>query len=118
VTEIPARRRIGVVASPGDRRDEDIRGLGRLCAGLDRVIVKEDRDLRGRAAGEVAQLIIDGLREGGMHGDSIETVLDEMEAMDRALAELGEGDLVLVLADKVGPVLAYVQRYADGNAAM
>lgn len=118
VTEIPARRRIGVVASPGDRRDEDIRGLGRLCAGLDRVIVKEDRDLRGRAAGHVAQLIIHGLREGGMHGDAIETVLDEMEALERALAELGEGDLVLVLADKVGPVLAYVQRHADGNAAM
>ncbi|HEX6040893.1 cyanophycin synthetase [Longimicrobium sp.] len=118
VTEIPARRRIGVITAPGDRRDEDIRGLGRLCASLDRVIVKEDTDTRGRAPGEVAGLVIDGLREGGMHGDCIETVLDEMEAVDHALREVGEGDLVMVLADKVPPVLAHVQRYADGAAAL
>jgi cyanophycin synthetase len=118
VREIPARRRVGVITAPGDRRDEDIRGLGRLCAGLDRVIVKEDTDTRGRPEGEVAQLVIEGLREGGMHGDSIETVLDEMEAVDRALAQAEEGDLLMVLADKVAPVLAHVQRYADGQAAM
>jgi cyanophycin synthetase len=118
VTEIPARRRIGVVTAPGDRRDEDIRGLGRLCASLDRVIVKEDTDVRGRAPGEVARLVIEGLREGGMHGDCIETVLDEMEAVDRAMNEVGEGDLVMVLADKVPAVLAHVQRHVDGAAAV
>jgi cyanophycin synthetase len=118
VTEIPARRRIGVVTAPGDRRDEDIRGLGRLCAGLDRVIVKEDTDTRGRPVGEVAQLVIEGLREGGMHGDCIDTELDEMAAVERALRMVEEGDLLMVLADKVAPVLAHVQQYADGNAAL
>jgi cyanophycin synthetase len=118
VTEIPARRRIGVITAPGDRRDEDIRGLGRLCAGLDRVIVKEDTDTRGRVTGEVAQLVIDGLREGGMQADAIDTQLDELDAVDRALAELGEGDLLMVLADKVAPVLAHVQKRADGAAAL
>ena len=116
--EIPARRRLGVITVPGDRRDEDIRGVGRLCATLDRVIVKEDADTRGRPRGEVAALVIDGLREGGMHGDGIETIHDEMEAVDRAIAELQEGDLLMVLADKVPPVLAHVQRYADGGAAL
>jgi cyanophycin synthetase len=118
VTEIPARRRIGVITAPGDRRDEDIRGLGRLCAGLDRVIVKEDNDTRGRPAGEVSALVIQGLREGGMHAEAIDTELDELAAVDRALAELGEGDLLMVLADKVPPVLAHVQRLADGTAAL
>jgi cyanophycin synthetase len=118
VREIPARRRIGVIAAPGDRRDEDIRGLGRLCASLDHVIVKEDTDTRGRPAGEVAQLVIDGLREGGMEAGEIETVLDELEAVDRALAAVQEGDLVMVLADNVPPVLAHVQQYADGSAAL
>ena len=118
VTEIPARRRVGVITAPGDRRDEDIRGLGRLCARLDRVIVKEDTDTRGRPAGEVAQLVIDGLREGGMHMDAIETELDELAAVDRALDAVEEGDLLMVLADKVAPVLAHVQRRVDGAAAM
>lgn len=118
VTEIPARRRVGVITAPGDRRDEDIRGLGRLCARLDRVIVKEDTDTRGRPAGEVARLVIEGLREGGMHVDCIETVLDEMDAVDHALREVEEGDLLMVLADKVAPVLAHVQRHVDGASAM
>jgi cyanophycin synthetase len=118
VTEIPARRRVGVITAPGDRRDEDIRGLGRLCARLDRVIVKEDTDTRGRPAGEVARLVIEGLREGGMHMDGIETELDELEAVDRALSELEEGDLLMVLADEVQSVLAHVQRHVDGATAM
>jgi cyanophycin synthetase len=118
VGELPARQRIGVITAPGDRRDEDIIGLGRLCAGLDHVIVKEDDDTRGRPRGEIASLMIEGLRQGGMHGDAIETVLNEMEAVDRALAILQPGDLLMVLADKVPPVLAHVQRYAEGNAAV
>src|SRR5690606_33647507 len=45
---LPARRRIGVVTVPGDRRDQDIRAVGRVAARLDRLIVKEDEDRRGR----------------------------------------------------------------------
>jgi cyanophycin synthetase len=118
VEEMPARRRIGIITAPGDRRDEDIRGLGRLCAGLDRVIVKEDSDTRGRPEGEISRLVIEGLREGGMPAESIEVVLDEMDAVDRALADRHDGDLVMVLADKVPQVLAHVQRVVDGAAAV
>ena len=116
VANIPARRRIGVVTAPGDRRDEDIRNVGRLSAGLDRVIVKEDADRRGRAPGEVSGLVIEGLREGGMHGDQIEVVEDELDAVSRAVAELGEGDLVVVLADDVPAVLARIRPHAAGAA--
>ncbi len=59
---LPARRRIGVLGAPGDRRDEDIRDVGRLSAGLDRIIVKEDHDRRGRPEGETPRLIVEGLR--------------------------------------------------------
>ena len=31
VAALPAERRIGVIGAPGDRRDEDLRELGRLC---------------------------------------------------------------------------------------
>ncbi|HWK88693.1 MAG TPA: Mur ligase family protein, partial [Longimicrobium sp.] len=116
VMEMPARRRIGVVTAPGDRRDEDIRALGRLSAALDRVIVKEDIDLRGRAPGEVSALVVEGLRAGGMRDEGIELIADEVQAVDRALDGVGEGDLVMVLADKVGPVLAHVQRRAAPSA--
>ncbi|MGQ0714318.1 MAG: cyanophycin synthetase [Gemmatimonadaceae bacterium] len=109
VRELPARRRIGVLAAPGDRRDEDIRAVGRLAAGLDYVIVKEDDDRRGRAAGETAQLLIDGLREGGATSDRIEIVHSELEAVDRAAAMLEPNDVAVVLADDVRAVLARVR---------
>jgi cyanophycin synthetase len=112
VRELPAARHIGVLACPGDRRDEDIEELGRLCAGLDLAIVKDDVDLRGRDAGEVPALIARGLVAGGMAADRIETVLPELDAIDRALAVTTEHDVVVVLADKVGAVLAHVQRMA------
>jgi cyanophycin synthetase len=110
VNDIPARLRVGVIGAPGDRRDDDIRELGRLCSGLDRVFVKEDKDLRGREPGESAALMIEGLREGGMADDAIEIVLDEYDAVDRALSVVDGGDLVMMLADKVEGVLKHVQR--------
>jgi cyanophycin synthetase len=112
VRELPAERRIGVVAAPGDRRDPDIRELGRLCASLDHVIVKEDSDRRGRAPGETAQLIVEGLLDGGTPRENIEVILPETAAIDRALAIASEHDVVVVLADHVSDVLAHVQRIA------
>ncbi len=86
VASLDASRRFGVITAPGDRRDEDIRELGRLAAGLDRVIVKEDNDRRGREPGEIARLVRDGLTAGGMSPDAIEVVADEMAAVDRLVA--------------------------------
>ena len=115
---LPATRRIGVIAVPGDRRDEDMRGVGRLAAGLDRVIVKEDPDRRGREDGAIARLIVEGLREGGMSDDRIEVILDEETAVDRALEEVGDGELALILADDVPGVLAQLHPHSSGSAAV
>ena len=114
---LPATRRIGVIAVPGDRRDEDIRGVGRLAARLDRVIVKEDPDRRGREDGEIARLMVEGLREGGMGDERIEVILDEAAAVDRALEEVGDGELALILADDVQAVLAQLHPHSSGPAA-
>jgi cyanophycin synthetase len=107
---LDARRRIGVLAAPGDRRDADVREVGRLCARLDRIILKEDDDRRGRAPGEVARLLEQGLVEGGLPRERIETVFAEQEAVVRALGAMQDGDLIVVLAEDVSGVLAAVRR--------
>lgn len=114
VANIPARRRIGVITAPGDRRDEDIRGVGALCGALDLAIVKEDDDLRGRQQGQIAELVAQGLREAGLRGDQIEYVATEEEAVRHAVGLLGEGDLLVVLADDVPGVLAQIRPRAGG----
>jgi len=115
VANIPARRRIGLITAPGDRRDEDIRAVGRICATLDLAVVKEDENPRGRGNLEITGLIVDGLREGGMPGERIEQIVDEMEALERGLEMLEKDDLMVVLADDVPGVLAAVQaRVGEG----
>ena len=115
---LPATGRVGVVTAPGDRRDEDIRNLGRLSASFDRVIVKEDEDRRGRAPGEIAALVVEGLREGGASDDRIEVVPSEHGAVERLMEALAPGELGVVLADDVPAVLAQVQARATGTPAV
>ena len=61
---------IGVIGIPGDRRDEDHREYGRLAGhAFDTIVVREDKNLRGRKPGESAELVLAGVskaqREGG-----------------------------------------------------
>ena len=105
VMGLDARRRIGIITSPGDRRDEDLRTLGRLAARLDRIVIKEDENGRGRPKGEIARVMREGLREGGMRDEAMEEVLDEYEAVEHVMDQLQEGDLAIVLVNDVQGVL-------------
>jgi cyanophycin synthetase len=110
VGRMEARRRIGVVTMPGDRRDEDLRELGEIVSVLDHVVVKEhDKYRRGRPAGGVARLIAEGLEAGGLPADRHEAVLPEPEAVARALQLMQPGDVVVILADDSLDVLAQVR---------
>jgi cyanophycin synthetase len=120
VSHFPARHRIGVLGAPGDRRDDDIRALGRTAAAtghLDQAIIKEDEDLRGRDPGEVAGLIAEGLRAAGLPDERIVIIPAETDAVSTAIERVGEDDLVFILADKVPKTLALVrERTADARA--
>lgn len=108
-----ARCRVGVIAAPGDRRDDDIRAVGRLCApAFDRVIVKEDEDRRGRAPGEVARLLCEGLGAGGMDCGATEVAGGEAPAVARAIELVSNGGLAVVLAEDVRAVIDQVRRAA------
>ncbi len=98
-----ANLRVAVVATPGDRRDEDMRELGRVAARyFDDLIIREDRNPRGRKRGETAQHVLEGAREAmktGARAGGVEIVLDEMEATRRALDRSRPGDLVVLCVD-------------------
>ncbi|HEU5051236.1 MAG TPA: cyanophycin synthetase [Gemmatimonadales bacterium] len=112
VGRIDAARRLGVLAAPGDRRDADVRALGRTAAGFDYVILKEDDDLRGRGEGEVIGLLREGLMEAGMPAERIEDRRYEREAVARGLELLEEHDLLVILAVDVPAVLEQLRPIA------
>jgi cyanophycin synthetase len=95
---------VGVVATAGDRREEDMRQLGRVAAQhFDVVIVREDRNPRGRKKGETAAIVVEGVREAIEQGDAragtVEIVLDEMDAARKALDRARPGDVVVLCVD-------------------
>ncbi len=103
-----ANLRVAVVATAGDRRDEDMRELGRVAARyFDDVIIREDVNTRGRERGEAAAIVLEGVRaaqtEGGRAG-SAEIITDEMTAVRRALDRSRPGDLVLLCVDYASQV--------------
>ena len=114
-------QRIGVIATAGDRRDEDIVELGKIAAThFDTIIVREDANNRGRPRGETAALVERGVREamaGGARCTSVETVLDEMEATRYALDMGHEGDVVVVCVDHANDVWKELQRRQHGGAS-
>ncbi len=97
-------RAIGVIGMPGDRRDEDMREYGSLAAGaFDEIIVREDRNLRGRSPGATATLVADGVRSAKEKGTGrtirVDKVLDELTAVKTALRRANPGDLVVMCVD-------------------
>jgi cyanophycin synthetase len=105
---------IGVIGIAGDRRDEDIIEMGRIAAGIfDRLILKEDEDLRGRAKGEAVSLLFKGVRQAGYSIRDVEVVLKEADAVDRALVRAEPGDLVVVTVDNIDAVWQQVSQAAQ-----
>jgi cyanophycin synthetase len=95
-------RRICVLAGPGDRRDEDIRDIGRIAAGrFDRYICRRDDHLRGRRPDEVPHLLREALLAHGVTAEQILVIPDEQAAIDAALHEAQPGDLLLLFADAI-----------------
>ena len=96
-------RAIGVIGIPGDRRNDDQREYGTIAAGaFDEVIVREDKNLRGRAPGESAGNVVEGVRAGraaGARALKAEKILDELTAVRTALRRAAPGDLVVCCVD-------------------
>lgn len=101
---------IGVIGVPGDRSDTLIVKAGEAAARyFDRLYIKEDRDLRGRPPGEVAELLRRGCLKGRRLSLSPKVILKEEEAFGEALRSAASGDMVVVFYEKLEPLLEVLQ---------
>ena len=106
-------RRIAVIATPGDRRDEDMREIGRVAARyFDEVIVREDENPRGQVKGTIAERVLQGVQEAmhnGARTRAAEVIVDEMTAMRTALERSRPGDLVVLCVDRTADVWHHLE---------
>ena len=95
----PARRvaRSGVIGIPGDRRDDDQREYGALAAAaFDEIIVREDKNLRGRPRRARAPTnVIEGIKAPAAAGRArtarSEKILEELAAVRAMLRRATRG---------------------------
>jgi cyanophycin synthetase len=102
---------LGVIGVPGDRNNETIEQAGRAAANsFQRIIIKEDRDRRGRRAGEVAELLRRAVKSVAPDSDC-RVVLNENEAIRLALRELRSGEVAVIFYEKIEPALAILKEF-------
>jgi cyanophycin synthetase len=91
------KKSIGVLSIPGDRRDEDIREMGRIAGGIfDELFFREDPGNRGRPRGEVMNLLEEGAIQGGAAPEAIHLISGEAAATAAALMAAGPGELLVI----------------------
>ena len=98
-------RCVAALTLPGDRRDDLLAACAQVVAdGVTRVVLYDDEDARGRRPGEVSALVeremrarrpkLAAVRAGGCR-----------DAVTQAVRLAGPGDVVLVVYEKLAPVL-------------
>lgn len=111
---IQAGRYVGVIGMPGDRSNKNIREVGEICGqAFGQIYIKEDMDLRGRKPGEVAGLLFDAVISAGMDKDCIEVIHSELKALETAILNAQQGDLIVVFYEDFEASLKLVESMKD-----
>jgi len=111
--KIDATPKIGIIAGVGDRRDEDIINLGKIAAQMfDRIIIRQDRNLRGRSENEIIDLMLQGVKSVNPSKE-VEVIPTESEAIDHAIATAPKGAFIVICSDVIPDALDQVMRIKE-----
>ncbi|MES2681595.1 MAG: cyanophycin synthetase [Bacteroidota bacterium] len=113
LSSIESPYKIGIITGTGDRRDDDIRDLGRISAEMfDHIIIRQDKFLRGRKAEDIVNLLLEGIKSVDA-GKSHEYIPKEVEALEHALSLAKPGTFITALSDVIDNAIDVVQSYLD-----
>jgi cyanophycin synthetase len=113
LSTIDSPAKVGIITGTGDRRDDDIRDLGRISAEMfDHIIIRQDKFLRGRKAEEIVNLLVEGIQEVNP-AQSYEYIPKEVEALKHAFSIARPGTFICALSDVIDNALEVVQSYLD-----
>jgi len=105
--------KIGIITGTGDRRDDDIRDLGRISAEMfDHIIIRQDKFLRGRQAEDIVRLLVEGIKEK-KPDQSYEYIPKEIEALKHAFTMAKPGTFITALSDVIDNAIDVVESYME-----
>lgn len=98
----------GIIGVPGDRENKSIMEVATIsCKYLDYIIVKEDRDLRGRDKGEVAKLLVDRILTENKN-KKYEVILKEEEALIKVINMAKKDDIIIVFFEEINNLIKII----------
>jgi len=96
---------IGIISGTGDRRNEDIRELGEISAKyFDEIIIRCDKNLRGRTAEEIIELLKQGIEKVNPNLP-VMVIPDENESLEYIYTNHKPGALYTIMCDVVAGAL-------------
>jgi len=109
ISKWQVRHVTAIIGVPGDRCDSLIGEAGRKAAEFfQRIIIREDKDLRGRKPGEVPRLLNEAITSCSSR--TCEIIFDECEALERELGAAEPGDLVIVFYEDFDALVNTLKR--------
>ncbi|MBL7913892.1 MAG: cyanophycin synthetase [Bacteroidia bacterium] len=111
--KIDSKPKVGVIAGVGDRRDEDIILLGTLAAQMfDEIVVRQDRNLRGRSEQEIIDLMLKGIHQ--VNPDKqVKVIPTEKEAIEFVMKNSKKGAFITICSDVVPDALDQIMKYKE-----
>lgn len=113
IDRYPGNIKVGIVSAAGDRRDIDIYNVGRASARIfNRIIIRVDRDTRGRDGNEIIDLILTGIT--AVNRDlPVSIIRNELEAVSYTLMNALPGSLIVLFSENVRESYDLINRYRE-----
>ncbi len=110
---IDSPMKIGIIAGTGDRRDEDIKELGKISAEMfDHIILRQEKHLRGRTEENILSLLAEGILSVKPDA-SYEAIPKEIDAIRHAMTLAKPGTFITALSDVIDNAIETVQNYQE-----
>ena len=118
VSKMDGEPKVGIISGTGDRRDDDIRELGRISGRhFDEIIIRQDKHLRGRTASSIVDLLVEGINETKTKDIPIVIIYNEKEAISYAYNTAKTGSLVTIMCDVVSEALDLIKHMKETEDA-
>jgi cyanophycin synthetase len=113
ISKLDYTTRVGIISGTGDRRDEDIREIGEISANyFDEIIIRCDKNLRGRTAEEIIGLLEEGIKRVNPSLPILK-IAAENEALEYIYNHQKQGALYTIMCDVVAGAIDKIKELKE-----
>jgi cyanophycin synthetase len=113
LSTLDIKENTGIISGTGDRRDDDLREMGRISAQMfDKVIICQEKYLRGRTRENIVSFLVEGLQEVKPEIE-IQVIHESKTAFNYAVEQAKQGSFITIIGDSISHAVEMVQNYQD-----